>query len=195
MRIIGGQFRGKRLVGPGAAGGGEAHLRPTPDRARESLFNLLAHGDYGDPPPPEGRRVLDLFAGTGALGLEALSRGAARVLFIDDLATARALIRDNVDALGVIGQTKIWPRLGTAAGSPPARSSSWNTAPRTKFQPPTGSRSPTSAATAKPRSQSFWLAFSGWISSHILADPRHVHQGCQQQHLPPRPERHRGRHS
>jgi 16S rRNA (guanine966-N2)-methyltransferase len=122
MRIIGGQFRGKRLVGPGAAGGGEAHLRPTPDRARESLFNLLAHGDYGDPPPPEGRRVLDLFAGTGALGLEALSRGAARVLFIDDFATARALIRDNVDALGVIGQTKIWRRdatkLGPSRGEP-----------------------------------------------------------------------------
>ncbi len=68
MRIIGGQFRGKRLAAPGTAGGGEAHLRPTSDRVRESLFNLLVHGDYGDPPPPEGRRVLDLFAGTGALG-------------------------------------------------------------------------------------------------------------------------------
>ena len=122
MRIIGGRFRGKRLAGPGEAGGGEAHLRPTSDRVRESLFNLLAHGDYGDPPPPEGRRVLDLFAGTGALGLEALSRGAARVLFIDDFATARALMRENVDALDVIGQTKIWRRdatkLGPAKGDP-----------------------------------------------------------------------------
>jgi len=122
MRIIGGQFRGKRLAGPRAAGGGEAHLRPTSDRVRESLFNLLAHGDYGDPPPPEGRRVLDLFAGTGALGLEALSRGAARVLFIDDFATARALMRENLDTLGVIGQTKIWRRdatkLGPCRGNP-----------------------------------------------------------------------------
>lgn len=122
MRIIGGRFRGKRLAGPGEAGGGEAHLRPTSDRVRESLFNLLIHGDYGDPPPPEERRVLDLFAGTGALGLEALSRGAARVLFIDDLGVARALIRENIDTLGVIGQTKIWRRdatkLGPSRGEP-----------------------------------------------------------------------------
>jgi 16S rRNA (guanine966-N2)-methyltransferase len=126
MRIIGGRCRGKRLVAPReagvAAGKGAAHLRPTSDRVRESLFNLLAHGDYGDPPPPEGRRVLDLFAGTGALGLEALSRGAAWAVFIDELATARALIRVNVDTLGVVGQTKIWrrdaTRLGPCRGEP-----------------------------------------------------------------------------
>ena len=104
MRIVGGRFRGKRLAAPDsvgvAAGGGAAHLRPTSDRVRESLFNLLAHGRYGDPPPPEGRRVLDLFAGTGALGLEALSRGAARAAFIDDFAASRALIRENAEALG-----------------------------------------------------------------------------------------------
>ena len=127
MRIIGGRCRGKRLASPrdadgGDAGGGEAHLCPTSDRVREARFNLLAHGDYGDPPLPEGRRVLDLFAGTGALGLEALSRGALRAVFIDDFATARALIRQNVDTLGVIGQTKIWrrdaTRLGPCRGSP-----------------------------------------------------------------------------
>jgi 16S rRNA (guanine966-N2)-methyltransferase len=122
MRIIGGRFRGKRLAAPGAAGGGAAHLRPTSDRVRESLFNLLAHGDYGDPPPPAGCRVLDLFAGTGALGLEALSRGAERVVFVDDFAPSRALIRENVEALGVIGQTKIWrrdaTRLGPCRGAP-----------------------------------------------------------------------------
>jgi 16S rRNA (guanine966-N2)-methyltransferase len=122
MRIIGGRCRGKRLVAPGEAGGGAAHLRPTSDRVRESLFNLLAHGDYGDPPPPEGRRVLDLFAGTGALGLEALSRGAARAVFIDDFASARALIRQNIDTLCVIGQTRIWrrdaTRLGPCRGEP-----------------------------------------------------------------------------
>ena len=122
MRIIGGRFRGKRLSAPGAAGGGEAHLRPTSDRVRESLFNLLAHGRYGDPPPPEGRRVLDLFAGTGALGLEALSRGAVRAVFIDDFAASRALIRENAEALGLTGQTKIWRRdatwLGPCRGGP-----------------------------------------------------------------------------
>jgi 16S rRNA (guanine966-N2)-methyltransferase len=122
MRIIGGRCRGKKLASPGEEGGGEAHLRPTSDRVRESLFNLLTHGDYGDPPLPEGRRVLDLFAGTGALGLEALSRGAARAVFIDDFATARALIRQNVDTLGVIGQIKIWrrdaTRLGPCRGGP-----------------------------------------------------------------------------
>ena len=120
MRIIGGRFRGKRLAAPGAAGvaagGGEAHLRPTSDRVRESLFNLLAHGDYGDPPLPEGRRVLDLFAGTGALGLEALSRGAARAVFIDDFAASRALIRENADSLGLTGQIKIWRRDATRLG-------------------------------------------------------------------------------
>lgn len=122
VRIIGGRFRGRRLAAPGAAGGGEAHLRPTSDRVRESLFNLLAHGDYGDPPPPEGRRVLDLFAGTGALGLEALSRGAAKAVFVDDLAAARALIRENAEALGLTGQVKIWrrdaTRLGPCRGEP-----------------------------------------------------------------------------
>ena len=60
-----------------------AQLRPTSDRVRESLYNLLAHGDYGSPPPPRARIVLDLFAGTGALGLEALSRGAAQATFVD----------------------------------------------------------------------------------------------------------------
>lgn len=122
MRIIGGRFRGTRLSAPGAAGGGDKHLRPTADRTREALFNLLSHGDFGAPPPPEGRRVLDLFAGTGALGLEALSRGAARAVFIDDFGKARALIRENVERLGVIGETKIWrrdaTRLGPCRGEP-----------------------------------------------------------------------------
>jgi len=122
MRIVGGRLKAKRLAAPGAAGGGDAHLRPTSDRVRESLFNLLAHGDYGEPPPPQGRRVLDLFAGTGALGLESLSRGAVRAVFIDDFATARALIRENVETLGLNGHTKIWrrdaTRLGPCRGEP-----------------------------------------------------------------------------
>lgn len=116
MRIVGGRFKGHALAAPGAAGGGAAHLRPTSDRVRESLFNLLAHGDYGDPPPPEGRRVLDLFAGVGALGLEALSRGAVHALFVDDHGPSRALIRENVEKLGVIGESKIYRRDATRLG-------------------------------------------------------------------------------
>lgn len=119
MRIIGGRFKGTRLAAPGADGGGKAHLRPTSDRVRESLFNLLEHGDY---PAIEGVRVLDLFAGTGALGCEALSRGAAWAVFIDDGPAARGLIRQNIDTLHVIGQTKLWrrdaTRLGPCRGAP-----------------------------------------------------------------------------
>ena len=119
MRIIGGRFRGTQLAAPGAKGGGKAHLRPTSDRVRETIFNLLAHGDY---PDIDDVRVLDLFAGTGALGLEALSRGAARAVFIDDGPAARGLIRQNMDRLGVIGQTKLWrrdaTRLGPCRGEP-----------------------------------------------------------------------------
>ena len=122
MRIVAGRLGGRRLAAPGAAGGGKAHLRPTSDRVREALFNHLAHSHYGTPPLPQDRRVLDLFAGTGALGLEALSRGAARAVFIDDLAAARALIRENVETLGLTGQTKIWrrdaTRLGPCRGEP-----------------------------------------------------------------------------
>ena len=121
MRIIGGRFKGTRLAAPGAQGGGKAHLRPTSDRVRESLFNLIAHGDY---PQIEGARVLDLFAGTGALGLEALSRGASRAVFIDDGAAARGLIRQNIEALGVIGQTKLWRRDATKLG--PCRGAPFN---------------------------------------------------------------------
>jgi 16S rRNA (guanine966-N2)-methyltransferase len=90
MRIIAGEFRGRALaaVGKGDAG---AHLRPTTDRVRESLFNVLMHTGAID-----GARVLDLFAGTGALGLEALSRGATSVTFVDDGRVAQGLIRKNI---------------------------------------------------------------------------------------------------
>lgn len=115
MRIIGGRFRGTRLSAPGPAAG-HGHLRPTSDRVRESVFNLLAHGDYGQPAPPEGRRVLDLFAGTGALGLEALSRGARFAVFVEDHPASRALIRENVERLRLTGQTKLWRRDATRLG-------------------------------------------------------------------------------
>jgi 16S rRNA (guanine966-N2)-methyltransferase len=108
MRIVGGRLRGRTLAGPKSQ-----TIRPSADRLRESLFNILAHG-YGD--PIEGARVVDLFAGTGALGLEALSRGAVFVLFVDDGAEARALIRGNVDALGAGGATRIFRRDATKLG-------------------------------------------------------------------------------
>lgn len=91
MRIVGGRYRGHRLAAPG-----DDRVRPTTDRVRESLFNILAHRD---PPVLDGAVVLDLFAGTGALGLEALSRGAARAVFIDLDPRSLALVRANVAAL------------------------------------------------------------------------------------------------
>lgn len=109
MRIVGGRLGGRPLAGPKSQ-----NVRPTSDRLRESLFNILAHR-YGD--PVTGARVLDLFAGTGALGLEAISRGAAFALFIDDGAGARALIRQNVEALGLGGVTRIFRRDATRLGA------------------------------------------------------------------------------
>src|SRR6185312_5821710 len=108
MRIVGGRLRGRALAAPKSQA-----VRPTADRLRETLFNVLAHG-YGD--PVAGARVLDLFAGTGALGLEAVSRGAAFALFVDDGAEARALLRENVAALGVGGVTRIFRRDATKLG-------------------------------------------------------------------------------
>ena len=101
MRIIGGQWRGTRLADVGV-GDPAAHLRPTSDRVREAIFNLLINGGYGN--PVAGARVLDLFAGTGALGLEALSRGAATLTLIDDGPTARALIARNIALCRTQGQ-------------------------------------------------------------------------------------------
>ena len=113
MRIVGGTLRGLKLADLGA-GDPAAHLRPTTDRVREAIFNLLINGTHGNPLP--GARVLDLFAGTGALGLEALSRGAARVAFVDDGATARALLRANVEKARAMGATDIWRRNATDLG-------------------------------------------------------------------------------
>ncbi len=94
MRIVGGKLRGRVLTSVGK-GDMAAHLRPTTDRVRESIFNLLQNGGYGD--PLDGARVLDLFAGTGALGLEALSRGAGSAVFLDNGRKARALVSANID--------------------------------------------------------------------------------------------------
>ena len=108
MRIVGGRLGGRTLLAPKSQA-----IRPTSDRLREALFNILQHS-YGD--PVGGARVLDLFAGTGAMGLEALSRGAAFVLFVDDGAEARALLRGNVDALGAGGASKVYRRDATRLG-------------------------------------------------------------------------------
>ena len=113
MRIIAGKHRGLALAEVGE-GDRAAHLRPTTDRVREAIFNLIANGPYGD--PIAQARVLDLFAGTGALGLEALSRGAARVAFVDDGAPARALMRRNIEKLRAMGVTDVWRRDATRLG-------------------------------------------------------------------------------
>lgn len=107
MRVVGGQFKGRTLFGPN-----DDRLRPTSDKVREALFNIIAHGDFG-PFDLEGARVLDLFAGTGAISIEALSRGAAFALLVDDHLESRAIIRRNVEALNLTGVTKIWRRDAT----------------------------------------------------------------------------------
>lgn len=109
MRIVGGEFRGRPLATPRSDA-----IRPTSDRTREALFNVIAHR-YPD--RLEGARVLDLFAGTGALGLEALSRGASFCVFIEEGAEGRGLIRDNVEAFGLQGRTKIFRRDATKLGA------------------------------------------------------------------------------
>ncbi len=109
MRIVGGKFKGRSLASPSGQG-----TRPTSDRVRESIFNILAHGIEGF--TLDGVRVMDLFAGIGALGLEAISRRARFCQFVDESADARGLIRRNADSLGVIGQCKIWRRDATRLG-------------------------------------------------------------------------------
>jgi len=111
MRIIGGTYKGKKIQAPNGL-----VSRPTTDRTRESLFNILAHHEEVD---LEGARVLDCFAGSGALGLEALSRGASHCLFIDIDAHARGAIRNNIENLNLYGQTRIQRRSATALGNLP----------------------------------------------------------------------------
>jgi 16S rRNA (guanine966-N2)-methyltransferase len=117
MRIVAGTFRGRPLVAPKGQS-----TRPTADRTRQALFNVLEHAAWA--PPLEGVRVLDAFAGSGALGLEAISRGAAFALLLDLSEAARAAIRTNAASLGVADRTRIEPRDATslrarAPGEPP----------------------------------------------------------------------------
>lgn len=111
MRITAGRFKGRTLHAPQ-----DRSTRPTSDKVRQAVFNILTHGQIGAGFALEGAAVIDVFAGTGAMGLEAISRGAAFCLFVDDAAAARAIIRQNVEALGLSGVTKIWRRDGTDLG-------------------------------------------------------------------------------
>jgi 16S rRNA (guanine966-N2)-methyltransferase len=111
MRVTAGRLKGRNLVAPT-----DMRVRPTSDKVRQALFNILVHHDFGSGFAFDGARVIDLFAGTGALAIEALSRGAAYALLVDDSAESRALIRRNVEALGLTGATKIWRRDATQLG-------------------------------------------------------------------------------
>jgi 16S rRNA (guanine966-N2)-methyltransferase len=111
LRITGGKLGGRALQAPSGSA-----VRPTSDKVRQAIFNVLAHRDFGFPFAMEGARAVDLFAGTGALGLEALSRGASYCLFVEIAAESRALIRENVEAFGLTGASKIWRRDATGLG-------------------------------------------------------------------------------
>jgi 16S rRNA (guanine966-N2)-methyltransferase len=112
MRIVSGDFRGKALVTPAGQG-----TRPTSDRARQAIFNILEHAPWSE--GVRERRVIDLFAGSGALGFEALSRGAAFCLFVETDEEARGAIRENVDAMGLFGRTRVHRRDATNLGVRP----------------------------------------------------------------------------
>ena len=113
MRIVGGKFKGRPLAAPKGRS-----TRPTSDRAREAMFNVLAHAEWA--PAIDGARVIDLFAGSGGLGLEAMSRGATFCLFVETEAAARGAIRDNIDALQLFGHTRLHRRDATALGEKPS---------------------------------------------------------------------------
>ncbi len=112
MRVVGGRLKGRVLHAPASRA-----IRPTSERLRESIFDILAHRHAG---AIEGARVVDLFAGSGALAIEALSRGADFALFVDNGAEARALLRANVEALALGGVTRIWRADATKLGRAPA---------------------------------------------------------------------------
>ena len=98
MRIVSGHMRGRNIATPSGR-----NTRPTSDQTRESIFNILAHADWA--PPLDGAIVTDIFAGSGALGLEAISRGAEFCLFVETEPKARGAIRENIDKMGLFGKT------------------------------------------------------------------------------------------
>jgi len=151
MRIVGGSHRGRRLLAPA----GDT-VRPTSDRAREALFDILSHGRYAAEGLPFGDRpVLDAFAGTGALGLEALSRGAAQAVFIEKDRDALAVLRRNIAALGETQRAEI---VAADATRPPRARVVCAVA---LIDPPYGSGLAAPALGA--------LAASGWLMPEALA--------------------------
>jgi 16S rRNA (guanine966-N2)-methyltransferase len=164
VRIVGGRYRGRRLLAPA----GES-VRPTSDRAREALFNILSHGRFAaDGIPFAGAAVLDAFAGTGALGLEALSRGAAEAVFIEQDPEAVAVLRRNVALLGESAHAEIVPGDATR----PLRARSECTV--AFIDPPyrSGLAAPALAA----------LDRAGWFASDALAI---VELGAREEFIPP----------
>lgn len=150
MRIIAGRHRGRRLTAPEGHG-----VRPTGERAREALFDILAHGRFAEHPAFEGARVLDVFAGTGAFGLEALSRGAAHASFIEKDRAALAALRANIAALGEEARAAVLP--GDALHPPPPAAPVM----LAFLDPPYGEDLAAPALAA--------LAASGWLAPGALA--------------------------
>lgn len=133
IRIVGGRWRGRKLAAPA-----DLSVRPTGERQRESLFNILAHGRYapGGVAMLQGAAVLDVFAGTGALGLEALSRGAANCLFLDNGAASKRLIEANIAACKAQGMARLVPGDATNLTTPPP--APWTPATLAFLDPPYG---------------------------------------------------------
>jgi len=152
MRIVGGRHRGRRLVGPA-----DRRIRPTADRARQALFDLLAHGPYGTEkgPAPRGQAVLDAFAGSGALGLEALSRGARQVTFLETDREALRLIVRNAASIARAGEIAVLNRDATQPGRAPLAHD------LALLDPPYGSGLAASALAA--------LAAAGWLTADAIA--------------------------
>jgi 16S rRNA (guanine966-N2)-methyltransferase len=112
VRIVAGSLKGRSIVTPEGQG-----TRPTSDRARQAVFNVLEHAAWAE--PLDGMRVMDLYAGSGALGFEAISRGAAFALFVETDEEARGAIRENADAYGVMGRSRVHRRSAIDLGSRP----------------------------------------------------------------------------
>ena len=112
MRIVAGKFKGRAIVAPEGQG-----TRPTSDRARQAVFNVLEHASWAE--PLHGARIMDVFAGSGALGFEAISRGAVFCVFVEIDDEARGAIRENADAYGVMGATRVHRRSAIEMGVRP----------------------------------------------------------------------------
>lgn len=168
MRIIAGEFRGRTLQAPSGLA-----TRPTAERARQAAFNMLEHAAWA--PDLRGARVIDLFAGSGALGLEALSRGAAFCLFVDTDEAARGAIRKNIETLDLFGVTRIHRRDALDLGPRPAGTGS--TFDLAFLDPPYGKGLGDKALSE--------LANGGWLADgavvmleQAVGDPPPVAEGC-----------------